>query len=146
MMKKVIITGHGNYATGLKSSLDLLAGSNEDVIAIDFPAELNEQGLMKRMMDTVETFSDFEFLFICDILGGTPYKNAAVLANTNHRLEVVAGCNLGSILEGILQKDMMSLDELAEAMVNSSRKYTVKFEKIIESAAFDGGITEEDGI
>jgi PTS system N-acetylgalactosamine-specific IIA component len=145
-VKKLIITGHGQYASGLKSSLELLAGPNEDLIFIDFPAEMNEAGLKGQMEETIQSFNNDEILFICDILGGTPYKNAATLSNENGRIEVVAGCNLGSILEAVFQKDTMSLVDLAHSLVDSSKKYTVKFEKIREVQPVHNTDSFEDGI
>ena len=146
-MKKLIITGHGQYASGLKSSLELLAGPNDDLVFIDFPAELNEAGLRKQMENTIQSVSpDDELLFICDILGGTPYKNAAILSNDNDRFEVVAGCNLGSILEAVFQKETMSIVELADSLVDSSKKYTVRFEKVRETQPVQSNDTFEDGI
>jgi len=146
-LKKLIITGHGLYASGLRSSLELLAGPNEDVHFLDFPAEMTEQGLKQRMEEVIQSFPEEELLFICDILGGTPYKNAAILANVTDRIEVVAGCNIGSILEVIFQKDHMPLVDLADLVVDSSKKYTVRFEKLqgakpvyTEEASFEDGI------
>lgn len=144
-MKRIIITGHGNYASGLKSSLDLLAGSNEQVIPIDFSAEMNEVELKLKMSETIGSFPQDEFLFICDILGGTPFKNAATLANSDNRIEVVAGCNLGSILEAMFQKEAITLNDLADNIVHSSKQYTVKFEKIKEPQTLDA-TSSDDGI
>jgi len=131
-VKKLIITGHGQYATGLKSSLDLLHGANEDLLFIDFPAEMSDSGLKLEMAETIQAFKDDEFLFVCDLLGGTPYKNAALLANDHDRIEVVAGCNIGAILEAVFQKEALPLTDLAAMLVETSKKYTVKFEKIKE--------------
>ncbi|WHY85947.1 PTS sugar transporter subunit IIA [Neobacillus novalis] len=145
-MKKLIVTGHGQYANGLKSSLELLAGPNQDFLFIDFPAEMTEAGLKGQMEEIIQSFSNDELLFICDILGGTPYKNAATLANENDRIEVVAGCNLGSILEAVFQKETMSLVDLANSLVDSSKKYTVKFEKIREVQPVHNADSFENGI
>ncbi|WP_342429568.1 PTS sugar transporter subunit IIA [Neobacillus sp. FSL H8-0543] len=146
-MKKLIITGHGQYASGLKSSLELLAGPNDDLIFIDFPAELNEAGLKQQMEEAIQSVSrDDEILFICDILGGTPYKNAAILSNDNDQFEVVAGCNLGSILEAVFQKETMSIVDLANSLVDSSKKYTVKFEKVRETQPVQTNSSFMDGI
>lgn len=146
-MKKLIITGHGQYASGLQSSLELLAGANEDLVFIDFHGDMTESELKHQMEETIERHQGDEFLIVCDIVGGTPYKNAAVLANDSDRIEVVAGCNLGSILEATFQKEAMPLAELASILVDSSKKYTVKFEKIKEAQPVHTDVASfEDGI
>ena len=35
----LIVTGHGNFATGLTSSLKLIAGDPQYYVAVDFPQE-----------------------------------------------------------------------------------------------------------
>jgi PTS system N-acetylgalactosamine-specific IIA component len=69
-------------------------------------------------------------LFSCDILGGTPFKVSVEVANNSDHMEVVAGCNMGSILEGVFKKDKISVAELADLIVSSSKRTTIKFEKI----------------
>ena len=40
MMKNfIIITGHGEYASGIKSNLNFIAGEQKDVYAVDFLME-----------------------------------------------------------------------------------------------------------
>lgn len=129
-MRNILITGHGNYATGIKNSLELLSGEHEDIIAVDFKEDMDENTLKRKMRATIQSFEDSDFLVLCDILGGTPFKAAAELANKNEKIEVVVGCNVGAILEYLFDKNSMSLSKLANSIVETSKQYTVKFEKI----------------
>jgi PTS system N-acetylgalactosamine-specific IIA component len=129
-MKKIILTGHGQISSGIKSSLELLAGQNEDVIAVDFTRDMSETDLAAKLQDVVSSFPDASFLFVCDILGGTPYKESAKIANENPQMEVVAGCNLGAILESSLMKETMGLSELAKFIVDQTKNFAAKFEKV----------------
>lgn len=129
MKTVIVITGHGNYATGLKSSIELLAGQNEDLYYLDLMVDDTDQILKEHMVNVVKENEGSSVLFICDILGGTPFKVSVEIANNNDDMEVVAGCNIGSILEGVFQKDKISVRELADSMVLSSKRTTVRFEK-----------------
>lgn len=129
MKTVIIITGHGNYATGLKSSIELLAGQNGDLYYLDLTVDDTDQTLKEKMSNVVRSNEGFSVLFICDIVGGTPFKVSVEFANHNDHMEVVAGCNMGSILEGVFQKDKISVQELAAFMVSTSKRTTVKFEK-----------------
>ncbi|TCS81822.1 PTS sugar transporter subunit IIA [Tepidibacillus fermentans] len=130
MKSIMIISGHGNYATGLKNSIELLAGKNDGLYYIDFTASDTDLTLKEKMSKLVKENKGSQILFICDILGGTPFKVAAELVNDRDNMELVAGCNIGSILEALFQKDTLSISELAEFIVNSSKQSTVKFQKI----------------
>ncbi|GBF10191.1 PTS sugar transporter subunit IIA [Tepidibacillus sp. HK-1] len=131
IMKKImIVSGHGNYATGLQNSIELLAGKNDDLYFIDFTANDTDLTLKEKMANVVKENQDSQILFICDILGGTPFKVAAEIANDHDYMEVVAGCNIASILEALFQKETLSISELADFIVYSSKQATIRFQKI----------------
>ena len=129
MSNLLIISGHGQYASGIQSSLELLAGSNELVKCIDFTVDDNEITLKQKMTEALELKPVDGVLFVCDIVGGTPFKCAVELAILNDNFEVVAGCNLGAILEMSLQLDFTSINEIASTIVACSRESTMRFEK-----------------
>lgn len=146
MKTTLIITGHGNYATGIESSLKLLAGHNEGVGFIDFLEEDNDITLKEKIENAIMENTDSQILFICDIIGGTPFKVCAGIANSNDSIEAVAGCNLGAILEAVLLKDTMTIKELADSIVDSSRQGVAKFQKITASEVKNNLIVDDEGI
>ncbi|HHV74588.1 MAG TPA: PTS sugar transporter subunit IIA [Thermoanaerobacterium sp.] len=133
MKKNIILIGHGNYAKGMKSSIDLIAGINSHLFAIDFAENDSDITLKEKIHNVINEIIDQPILFVCDIAGGTPFKVAAGIANFNDNMELVAGCNLSSLLEAIFQNDTLSLDELAEFIVNASKNSTIRFKKIVVS-------------
>lgn len=130
MKTVIVITGHGNYATGLESSIELLAGHNTDLYYLDLTIDDTDISLRDKMTDVIQKNKGSGVLFICDILGGTPFKVSVEVASKNDHMEVVAGCNIGSILEGVFQKDKISVQEMADFMVLSSKRTTIRYEKI----------------
>lgn len=146
-MKKIIaVSGHGNFASGLQSSIELLAGKNEYVYFIDFAVNDTDITLKEKFNSILNENPGSQVLFVCDILGGTPFKTAAEIANDNDNIEVVTGCNVGSIIEVILRRDMVPLGQLAEDIINSSRKSTVRFKKVVISEIISSNLDMEDGI
>jgi PTS system N-acetylgalactosamine-specific IIA component len=129
MKTVIVISGHGNYATGLKSSIELLSGHNTDLYYLDLTVDDTDVSLREKMENVIRKNAGSGVLFICDILGGTPFKVSVEVSSNSDHMEVVAGCNIGSILEGVFQKDKISVGELADFMVLSSKRTTVKFEK-----------------
>ncbi|MEG6567005.1 PTS sugar transporter subunit IIA [Thermoanaerobacterium saccharolyticum] len=130
MKKNIILIGHGNYATGIKSSIDLIAGINSHLFAIDFTENDSDVTLKEKIDHVINEIIDQQILFVCDIAGGTPFKVAASIANFNENMELVAGCNLSSLLEAIFQNDTLSLDELAKLIVNATKNSIIQFNKI----------------
>ncbi len=130
----VIISGHGTYATALKSTIELVAGSNPDMYFIDFLVTDTDATLRGKIHTVLHKNVEKQVLFVCDILGGTPFKVAAEMANSNDTMEVVAGVNVGSIIEVMFQKDELSISDLSDLIIETSRKSTIKFTKVAITA------------
>jgi PTS system N-acetylgalactosamine-specific IIA component len=146
MKKIIILCGHGNYATGMQSTLELLAGKNQDLFYVNFTVDDTDMTLKEKLASLVENNKGSEILFVCDIIGGTPFKIAAEISNSSENMELVVGCNIGGILEMIFMKDNLSLRELADNMVEQSKNSTIRFKKIDINAAPEINIPDEGGI
>lgn len=126
---KLIVTGHGNYATGIESTVKLLAGGLKNVSFIDFTGDMDENNLSKKFNDEIK--NDDQIVFICDLLGGTPFKEAVKLSMTSDKeISVTCGCNVGAIMEVGLQLATFdgSAKELANKIVSISQSQTKVFE------------------
>ena len=145
MKNILVVTGHGRYASSIKSTLEMLAGENDEVKYIDFTQEDNDITLKGKMQIVINENIGLGILFVCDLLGGTPFKSAVELSILNENIEVVAGCNIGSILETIFQLENTDIGELADLIVESSIKSTLRFkinniQDKIEESNSDSGI------
>ncbi|URW70702.1 PTS sugar transporter subunit IIA [Lactobacillus kefiranofaciens subsp. kefirgranum] len=118
---KLIVTGHGHFATGLKSAVNLLAGAQENINYIDFTEGMTDKTLHLKLENCID--DNTSTLFFTDLVGGTPYKEAAKIAFNNSKIHVVAGCNLASILETIYKK-YDNLTEYANDLVKVSKMGT----------------------
>lgn len=135
MMESImIISGHGTYATALKSTIELVAGSNTDMYFVDFLVTDTDTTLRAKIHTVLHKNLEKQVLFVCDMLGGTPFKIAAEIANNNDNMEVVAGVNVGSIIEVMFQKDELSISDLSDWIVETSKKSTIKFTKVTINA------------
>lgn len=147
MTTNIIIVGHGNYGTGIESSIKLLAGQTEGVEFIDFLEEDTDVTLKDKISKAIANGETAKTLFVCDLLGGTPFKVCVEISYEKENMEVVAGCNIGAILETILLKDTMEIGELADNIVKGTKDTAVRFLKVkpVEAAGNDD-LSFEDGI
>lgn len=147
MTTNIIIVGHGNYGTGIESSIKLLAGHTEGVEFIDFLEEDTDVTLKDKISKAITNGETAKTLFVCDLLGGTPFKVCVEISYEKENMEVVAGCNIGAILETILLKDTMEIGELADKIVKGTKDTAVRFLKVKSvEAAGDNDLSFEDGI
>ena len=123
-MIDIIVTGHGNFASGLMSSVDLIAGKQENVIGIDFTQNDNTKILQEKIESAINDLGN-DIIILCDLAGGSPFKTAVTLGNSlfkDRNIHVISGTNLGMLLEVILMRDEMSVDELLNLAVESGKR------------------------
>lgn len=144
MNTNVIIVGHGYYGTGIESSIKLLAGDNEGVEFIDFLENDTDVTLKDKINQAIAKYEAAQTLFVCDLLGGTPFKVCVEISYEKENMEVTAGCNIGAILEAILLKETMEIGELADNIVKGTKDTAVRFLKV--NPVEVRGNEDEDGI
>ena len=131
MKQIIIITGHNKFASGIFSSLTMIAGSKDNVFAVDFLSDDNDLSLESKYNKIIDENKDSEILFACDLMGGTPFKVTSKLAFTNDSYEVVTGINLGGLIDTSMKLDKMSIGELKISCKDASIKSVISLEKVI---------------
>lgn len=126
----IIITGHGNFATGLKSSLDLIVGNYDFIEAVDFTEEKSPEYLKKEIIDLIKKFKNKVYIFT-DLAGGTPFKVSSELTLDFVNVEVLCGTNLPMLVESTMMESLgceVDIDLIKEAGINSIKPKTKKIE------------------
>lgn len=129
----IIISGHGNFATGLRSSLNLIAGNPANVEYVDFIETDSTETLKEKYMSSLNNLSNCNsILALTDLTGGSPFKTLVELkAEVTTPLEVIGGTNLAMILEISMAKDFIDdLSALAGTALEVGKNGIIKFELI----------------
>lgn len=144
-MVNIIVTGHGNFATGLISSLNLIAGKQEGLAGVDFVAENSVEDLEVKLKEAINSLSD-DILVLSDLAGGSPFKTAVVLSQLSEdkNIKVISGTNLGMLLETALSKEFLELDDLVSSALKAGKDAVTVFELPKECEDEDENF--EDGI
>lgn len=117
-MRKFFIASHGRLASGMKSSLEILLGSAENVTVLD--AYLDQT----RVEDAIEAFfaacsSDDQKFLLSDLYGGSVNQ---VLFRYSDQADtyLIAGVNLAVVLELVAGETHLNEDEI-QAILQESR-------------------------
>lgn len=139
---KLVLAGHGNYASGVASAVSMLSGNEEAVSFVDFTPVVSPDEFESRLRGVAECGE--EVVIICDLVGGTPYNRACVIAHGNDQVKVVAGMNLAAILEAALSVgDESRASEIVDLLCSSVSGGVGFFE---ESACSSDMIDEEEDL
>lgn len=92
-MTGIVITGHGQYAQGVMSAIQLVAGVPEQVQVVNFTKGEGIEELKSHMIQAINALESDDVLLMTDILGGSPFNVAVQLLTEpmGKNLKVVAG-------------------------------------------------------
>lgn len=137
-MKYVILVSHGKFANGLNDALSMLAGNREDILSVGLENGKSVDEFTALFTEKVKDIStDDEVILLGDIIGGSPLTNATnVLVNKGIKTVILGGMNLPLALTTILMKDTVSLDEIADQVLEQARMAMQEF-KIVEESEED---------
>ena len=114
-MVAVIVAAHGHLAEGLVASSAMIAGPQDDVVAVTFDPSEGPDDLLAKYAAAVEASPSDQYLILADLFGGNPYNAAARFAAARDDADVVTGVNLPMLVE-VLGRRMLggNLAELVE--------------------------------
>lgn len=138
----ILVSGHGNFASGLTTALELLAGPQEAYQAVDFLPEHSADELKEKMQKAVAELGACDsVLILADLTGGTPYNVASKLrleqmeASKAPALEVIGGANLGGVMEACMTRQLdCSVKELVASVCRAAKEQVVHFQTEKEAA------------
>lgn len=137
-MKYVILVSHGKFANGLNDALSMLAGNREDILSVGLENGKSVDEFTALFTEKVKDISnDDDVILLGDIIGGSPLTNATnVLVNKGIKTVILGGMNLPLALTTVLIKDTVSLDEIADQVLEQARMAMQEF-KIVEESEED---------
>ncbi|MFX3948717.1 PTS sugar transporter subunit IIA [Streptococcus suis] len=144
-MIKVIVVAHGQFSSGILTSLKLIAGEVENIEAIDFSEGMSAQELKARIKAAI--LGEREVLILTDLLGGTPFKVSVELATEQKEQNVVvlSGLNLAMILEANFSRLTDDLEQLVGKLITTSKDGIVDSVSLLAEDNHDEELFE-DGI
>lgn len=116
-MLKLFISSHGHLASGIKSSLEILLGNSDNVVAFD--AYVNQDNLADQLNKFYETVNDNdEVILLSDLYGGS-VNNEMMLHLNQANTRLVTGVNLALVLELACKQSVT--DEQLKEIIEQSR-------------------------
>ena len=126
---KILIVGHGEYGSGMKSAIKLLTGVNHNIDAINLNEELTHNEYTVMLQEYVANNKDL--VIFADMTGGAPFQIASreILLNEDSENQfVIGGASVGCILEVVMNtlvlKSEDELKDIIDSAVNNIKEMT----------------------
>lgn len=117
-MLKIFLSSHGTLASGMKKSIEILAGQQDKLTVFD--AYVNEDSLEQALDEFFDGVSaEEQVILLSDLYGGS--VNQKLFLYLDHpNTWLVAGVNLAFVLELVLKDDIDS--EELDRLIGDSRR------------------------
>ena len=142
-----ILTGHGQFSNGLASAIDMVAGDQPAFKIVPFEgSQAASYGDDLRVAITEMRAECEGVVVFVDLLGGTPFNQAMMIASDVDNVEIVTGTNLPMLIELLLTRSGGStVSELAEQAVQIGQM-GITHQSVAALAGAEDDLSDEDGI
>lgn len=136
----IVVVAHGELASAMVSTAEMILGSQEYVHAIGLDPDHGLQDMVSELENWLQAMEERvdSVLVLTDLYGGTP-SNAACLLFGKYALPIVSGCNLPMLLEVIVQRDSKSAPELVELAIRAGKEGVKNTHRILEERLGETG-------
>jgi len=130
IVRKFLIATHGNLATGVKSTLDIIIGQTENVFLIEAYVKENK-GIESDLTSLLKKLGKHEELIIfTDLLGGS-ITNQAVRFTQGRNVHIVSGFNLALLIEVLMAETSKPAEEVIESAIQNAKEQIVYVTKLM---------------
>jgi fructoselysine and glucoselysine-specific PTS system IIA component len=129
-MRKYLIATHGSFAGGIRTSLEMIAGKNENLFIIEGYGE-NSKPVDEQLDNILKDITGSDELFaFTDLMGGSITNQLMKLAMMGN-VYLISGVNLPLLLEIILAPEDTPAQEIIESAISNARDQIVFVNKLI---------------
>ena len=132
-MSTIILASHGELAKGMKDSVQMIIGAPAASLEVFclYPG-MNPEDYAKAMKARIEQDND-DYLFVCDILGGSVYTALSQLS-VHPRVSICSGMNMNLVLSLLITQQWGLKEEQILTAVQEAK----------EGITYQNGIKHEE--
>lgn len=108
-MVGIIVVGHGEFAKGLSSAVEMIAGRQDEYLNLSFSYGMTPEQLKAEIKDAIEHLNtERGVLIFTDLMGGTPFKESVEVSLQYDNVKVITGTNTAMLLEAVLMRSAIT--------------------------------------
>lgn len=121
---RFLLMSHGPMAQGALESAQMIVGQQETVHIVSVSHDSTIDTTFEDIVNIVSQYDNEDWLFITDIIGGTPFNAAyRYIEEYNKDTAIITGFNLPLLLE-LFMRSNDSLDSILD-YINTQKEQTI---------------------
>lgn len=132
IMRKFLLAGHGRFASGLKSALDVIAGETDRVFVIDAYVEDNTaiEQEVREFRNTLRPGD--ELIVLTDLMGGS-ITNQVLRSVELDSTVVLSGVNFPLLIDLVMSDPDIPTAEVVASALNTAREQLVHVNTLLKN-------------
>lgn len=127
MSNGIILTSHGNLASGVYSSVKMIAGDFSNIRICELHKGENFDNLDKKLLKAYDELNSYDnILILCDMAGGTPFNRAVLSLSKKKNVSFICGLNFEMLYQA-LTLDIKDEDRLIQEIIRTSRRSITEY-------------------
>lgn len=124
-MGKLILASHGSMCEGLKESVEMILGPQDNIETVALLPDEGQEDFEKKFLAVI---NDEEVTVFTDLLGGTPANFISKTLMTGKQFDLYAGMNLPMVI-AYLNGEMLNQEA---DIINETQKSIVKVNDLLQ--------------
>lgn len=127
----IIICSHADLCKGLKSSIEMIVGKQDMLVALPFYEDTPLEDYSQQIKNELDKMAPSQCVLVTDLAHATPYNCAlSQIYQTNHFILSGASLPMMLVLITSRQNNQISLEALCDEIVKSSKEFVSKTNSI----------------
>ena len=127
MSNGIILTSHGNLASGVYSSVKMIAGDFSNIRICELHNGENFDNLDKKLLKAYDELNSYDnILILCDMAGGTPFNRAVLTLSKKKNVSFICGLNFEMLYQA-LTLDIKDKDHLVGEILRTSKRSITEY-------------------
>lgn len=121
-MVSFIITGHGRFASGIVSGIELILGQQKNYKVVDFPSIDTATELTENINAAISYLQPHPIIIFTDLLSGSPFNLSVLASLKQENIYVIYGTNFAMLLEAFLKQETIEdIDLFIRSLIDTGQ-------------------------
>ena len=137
-MLNIVLLSHGHLASGMKNTIELIAGRQDNLFTYDAYVDGNSD-IKAFLLDFLKIHLNEKVIVITDFLGGS-VNNDAIECKNNYDFYLITGMNVLLVLNLVLKYCNSELDSVIRESIQESQKMILSLDHSYEIENEEGTV------
>lgn len=138
---KIILVSHGKLAKGMKDTVEMIAGKQENLEAYEaYENGTSDDSFINDLKNSLASSKNDDVIIVTDVLGGSVNNEATQLLKDHPNLTILTGMNLPLIITLVTTVNSGISDEKVSEAIDEGKKGVLSVNKLMTEEDDEGDL------